>query len=203
MKDIFKLGFILLFFCVVAAFALGLTNEVTKGPIAENIAEANRQSRIAVFPDASSFTLIASADETVEGYEPHANAKSFMDEHPVVSEVYLALDEAGSSIGFVIKTLPNGYGGAVTTIIGFTNEGVITGVRVADHQETPGLGAKAKTEDFYMQYDNLQADGNIQVVKEDVKDGENAIRAITSATITSVAVTDGVNMSKDVLDAFK
>ncbi|MBN2794886.1 MAG: RnfABCDGE type electron transport complex subunit G [Clostridia bacterium] len=203
MKDIFKLGIILFLFCVVSAFALGLTNEVTKDPIAENVAEANRQSRIAVFPDATDFTLIASADESVEGYEPHPNAASFIKENPIVSEVYLALDASNTPIGYVIKTLPNGYGGAVTTIIGFTMDGVITGVRVADHQETPGLGAKAKTEDYYNQYNNLMADGNIQVIKEDVKEGQNAITAITSATITSKAVTSGVNMSKAVLDAFK
>lgn len=202
MKDIFKLGFVLLFVCMIAAFALGVTNEVTKGPIADNIAEANRQARIAVFPSASEFTLIASKDD-VEDYTPHASAEKFLADYEKVSEVFIALSDSGEELGFVIRTRPNGYGGAIDVIIGFTNDGVITGVRVGDHQETPGLGAKAKTEDFYTQYDGLMADGSIVVIKETVQEGNNAIQAITSATITSQAVTDGVNLTKAVLDTFK
>jgi electron transport complex protein RnfG len=201
MKDIIKLGLVLLFVCMVAAFALGLTNEVTKGPIADNIAEANRQARIAVFPDASEFTLIATSDESAE-YEAHDMAEKFLADNPVVAEVYEAISTTGDKLGYVIRTRPNGYGGAIDVIIGFSLDGVITGVRVGDHQETPGLGAKAKTEDYYNQYLNLKADGAIQVIKEEVS-GQNAVQAITSATITSDAVTLGVNASKAVLDTFK
>lgn len=207
MKDIFKLGFVLLFVCVIAAFALGLTNEVTKGPITDNIAEANRQARIEVFPEAEDFTLIAThADKDgnyPEGYEPHAQSEAFMADQPVIAEIYTAKDASGIATGFVMRARPNGYGGAVDVIIGFTMDGTITGVRIGDHQETPGLGAKSKLPFFYEQYLNLKADGNIQVIKQEVAEGENAIQAITSATITSQAVTDGVNLSKLVLDTFK
>lgn len=206
MKDIFKLGFVLFFVCSIAAFLLGVTNELTKGPIADNIAQANLEARQEVFEKADNFKLIAvraEEGEYPEDYAPHASSEMFLDEQSVVTEVYEALDASETKIGYVILTKPNGYGGSIDVIIGFDLEGVITGVRVGDHQETPGLGAKAKLADFYDQYIDLKADGTITVIKEDVAEGMNAIKAITSATITSSAVTDGVNLSKLVLDTFK
>lgn len=203
MKEIIKLGFVLLFVCVIAALALGFTNEVTKDPIAENIAEANRLARQEVFPAAEKFTLIATREEEPAEYMEHENAVSFLEEFADVSEVYVAMTNSDELLGFVISTTPNGYGGAIGVIIGFDLEGVITGVRVGDHQETPGLGVKATLPKFYEQYNGLTTTGDIIVIKEAVKEGQNAIVAITSATITSEAVTSGVNLSKQVLETFK
>lgn len=199
MKEIVKLGFVLWLICVIAATALGVTNEMTKDTIVENTNEANRLARIEVFPQASDFVLLAD-----RGTEDKMNevAESLLEAHDTIADIYEAKDASGV-IGYVMTTKPEGYGGAIGVIIGFELDGTITGVRVGDHQETPGLGAKAKTEDFYNQYMGLKADGNIFVKKEKVAEGENAIQAITSATITSVAVTEGVNMSKVVLEAFK
>jgi len=201
MKEIIKLGVVLLLVCVVAALALGFTNEITKGPIADSIAEANKLARQEVFSTAEKFTLIATKDD-VEGYVAHEKADAFLSDYGVVAEVYMAQAADDTLLGYVIRTRPNGYGGAIDVIIGFQLDGVITGVRVGDHQETPGLGAKAKTAAYYEQYDGLTATGDIAVIKEDVKDGQNAIVAITSATITSDAITSGVNLSKQVLETF-
>lgn len=199
MKEISKLGFVLLLICAIAATALGFTNELTKDRIAENIAEANRLARIEVFPEADDFVLLAQRDSD-EGQDPIALA--LMDDHAMIDDLYQAIGDSGV-IGYVMTTKPGGYGGPIGVIIGFDLQGTITGVRVGDHTETPGLGAKAKTEVYYKQYQGLKADGNIAVVKEKVAQGQNAVQAITSATITSVAVTDGVNLSKVVLDAYK
>lgn len=199
MKEIIKLGFVLTLICAIAAFSLGFTNELTKDKIVENTKEANRLARIEVFPDATDFLLLA--DRTSDE-EMNEIAKGLLEEYDIIADIYEANDASGV-IGYVMTTKPNGYSGAVGVIIGFDLEGTITGVRIGDHTETPGLGAKAKTEVFYNQYKGLTADGNIAVIKEKVSEGENSIQAITSATITSKAVTKGVNLSKVVLDAFK
>lgn len=203
MKEIIKLGFVLLLVCMVAALALGFTNEVTKEPIAFNISESNRLARVEVFPQADNFKLIATIDEEAEEYTPHASAEMFLADYADVAEVYEASNAAGDVLGYVIRTTPYGYGGSIDVIIGFQLDGVITGVRVGDHQETPGLGAKAKLAKYYDQYNGLTATGDIVVIKEAVKEGQNAIVAITSATITSDAITSGVNLSKQVLETFK
>lgn len=201
MKEIIKLGLVLLLVCAIAATALAFTNEVTKDKIIQNAIEANRLARQEVFPNADDFKLIASEDEEAE-FEAHANSASFLSENPEVKEVYEALS-GDQVVGYVIKAEPNGYGGAVEVIVGFDIEGTLTGVRVGNHQETPGLGAKAKTEKFYLQYDGLTVASSIEVVKVDVAEGSNQIKAISGATITSAAVTQGVNYGQAVLETFK
>ena len=58
--------------------------------------------------------------------------------------------------------------------------------------ETPGLGAKAKDEAFINQYNSKLTDENLAVIKNGTP-AENEIVAISGATITSSAVTKGVN----------
>lgn len=201
MKEIIKLGLVLLAVCVVAAFALGLTNEVTKDKIEENTIIANREARQEVYPDADDFVLIASADEEAS-YEAHPSAGDFISSNPEVAEVYKAMS-GGNHVGYVIKALPGGYGGPLEVVVGFALDGTLTGVRVGNHQETPGLGAKAKTPDFYLQYNGLSVNTPVEVIKVDVTSGNNEIKAISGATITSAAVTQGVNYGQKVIETFK
>lgn len=200
MKEIIKLGMVLLSICVIAALALGFTNEGTKDKIDFNIREANRLARIEVFPQATDFVVIA--DRKANTFENDA-AKGLLEAYPLISDIYEAQNAQSEKIGYIITTRPEGYGGGIDVIVGFTLDGKITGMRVGDHQETPGLGAKVTTEDFYTQYEDLSANGQISVKKDAVAEGENAVQAITSATITTVAVTDGVNLSEVVLEALK
>ena len=129
-------------------------------------------------------------------------ANDFYASNPEVVEVYKAMNES-KHVGFVIKTVLSGYGPGLEVVIGFDLDGVVTGVRVGNHQETPGLGANAKNEDFYLQYDGLTINETVNVTKLDVVDGNNEIKALSGATITSDAVTKGVNYSKLVLNTFK
>jgi len=201
MKEIMKLGFVLLLVCAIAATALGFTNELTKDRIQENIDEANRLARQEVFEAAENFTLLGARSD-FEDIED-SRVKTLIDDNKMIDDIYAAYDKNDTLLGYVMTTQPEGYGGKIAVILGFSLDGTITGVRIANHAETPGLGAKAATETFYNQYMDLKADGNIRVIKEKVQSGDNAIQAITSATITSDAVTDGVNLSKLVLDALK
>lgn len=191
MKEIIKLGLTLFVVCVIAAFLLGYANEMTKGIIAENIVIANTEARKEVFNSADDFEL-----------QNDSSYDEFYLSNKEVAEVYKAMSSE-EHVGYVIKTLPNGYGGALEVVIGFKLDGTITGVRVGNHQETPGLGANAKKEEFYSQYDGLTINEPVNVIKVDVVDGDNDIKAISGATITSAAVTTGVNYCKLVLDTFK
>ena len=71
-------------------------------------------------------------------------------------------------------------------MVGVDTEGTVTGVRILSHSDTPGLGALATSPDFYEQFTGMS--GTLAVNK----DG-GQVQAITSATITSRAVTVGVN----------
>ena len=47
--------------------------------------------------------------------------------------------------GVAIKATTDGFGGKMTVLVGFANDGTILGYQVLEHQEPPGLGDKSTT----------------------------------------------------------
>ncbi len=90
----------------------------------------------------------------------------------------------GKLVGFVAKGAAKGYGGEVKVLVGVDNSFRVTGVRVLEHKETPGLGSKATEPSFLRQFEKLKVD-DLKLRKDGGK-----IDAITGATITSRAVTE-------------
>lgn len=89
-----------------------------------------------------------------------------------------------SEAGFVVHVVTSGYAGDISMLVGVSNDGKVQGLVVRDLQETYGLGARALTDTaFLTQF--LGTDGSAAV-------GED-IDALTGATVTSKAVTRGVN----------
>ena len=89
-----------------------------------------------------------------------------------------------SEAGFVVHVVTSGYAGDISMLVGVSNDGKVQGLVVRDLQETYGLGARALTDtEFLTQF--LGTDGSAAV-------GED-IDALTGATVTSKAVTRGVN----------
>lgn len=186
MKEISKLGLILLVICAVAASLLSLTYDVTIDKILAQRELTNQLSRQEVLPEADSFEAVdASVLEAVRS------------ESELVVEIYEGLS-GGSLVGYTIKTMPSGFGGSVEVVTGIGSDGQITGMRVGNHQETPGLGANATLPEFYGQYAGKSAETELTVVKAEATGNE--IQAISGATITSKAVTNGVNLA---VEAFK
>ena len=89
-----------------------------------------------------------------------------------------------SENGYVVHVVTSGYAGDISMLVGVSNDGKVQGLVVRDLQETYGLGARALTDTaFLTQF--LGTDGSAAV-------GED-IDALTGATVTSKAVTRGVN----------
>lgn len=174
MKEIIKLGLILFLISAVAAAALGFVNAITKEPIAEASMLADTASRQQLLPAASSF-------EKLDINAPES--------YPLITEVYEGM--AGSDpCGYTFKTVPKGYGGEIEVLVGVDTKGAITGVNIGNQNETPGLGTKAKDDKFKGQYEGKTSE--LTVIKSGTpKDDE--ISAISGATISSRAVTSGVN----------
>ena len=103
------------------------------------------------------------------------------------------------TVGYTIKTAPSGYGGPVELTIGISKDGKITGVNVGNNSETPGLGAKSTDPAFNGQYKGKAAK-TLEVIKSGAPN-ESQIKAISGATITSKAVTGGVNEAIAIFDA--
>lgn len=169
MREILKLGGKLLLLTAVAGLALGLTNAITKGPIAEQAIAASNAARQAVLSDAATF-------------EPVLEDENGMD------EIHRGLDASGNVVGYTGKITTRGYGGPIEVTVGLSADGTITGVNVGgtEFAETAGLGAKVKEAWFGEQFAGLSAPVAL------AKNG-GEIDAVSSATISSTAVTTAVN----------
>ena len=88
-----------------------------------------------------------------------------------------------------------GFGGEVEVTVGVNAQGTVTGISVggANFSETAGLGAKSKDAAFTDQFKNREVP--LKVIKAGGEKAENTVDAITSATITSNAVTGAVNQA--------
>lgn len=152
---------ILLAICTVIALALAAVFTVTDPVIkAGEIAAAN-EVRSDVLPGSDTFTK-------VEGSFPEG-----------VPEVY----RADNGSGYVIRSVANGYGGAVTFMIGMDASGNVTGINLFAHNETPGLGTKVDNSDYLSQY---------------LGDTEpDSVDAITGATRTSNALKAAMRQAKE------
>lgn len=176
---------------VIAGLALGIVYEITKSPIAQAQADALADAYRTVFESAASFNEIegfTSEDATALVHEAGYTDDS-------IDNCVAACDESGNTLGYVITiTTSAGYGGDITFSMGITNDGVINGYSITSISETAGLGMKAKdTGDgsFSSQFVNRTAE--IFEVTKTGASASNEIDAISAATITSKAVTYGVD----------
>lgn len=165
-KQGLRLGLSLFIITAVAALVLALVNAVTADTIAEHAAAQRQAAMVSVAPGADVFSELYSEDNTIDGITGAYNGTSF--------------------VGYCVEVSPNGFGGPISLMVGVDAGGSVTGVVILDHSETAGLGARADSPDFLNQY--IDKSGTITV-----NTGDNAIDALTGATITSKAVTSGVN----------
>ena len=96
--------------------------------------------------------------------------------------VYEISNKQGDQLGKAVVTTENGFGGPLKVLVGFNTSGDILGYTVLEHQETPGLGAKAG-EWFQDKILGMNPGKNNFTVSKD--GGE--VDAITASTITSRA----------------
>ncbi|MDO5116709.1 MAG: RnfABCDGE type electron transport complex subunit G [Synergistaceae bacterium] len=173
MSKIVKLGLILFAITAVTGLILGAVHTMTLEPIREAQAREKNEALASTLPGAQNFRQLE-----IDG------------EGGGISEVYEG-EGGGSVIGYNFTVTPKGYGGLITLVVGVNNDGRVMDIKILNHSETPGLGAKAGEPAFAGQFREKLAD-ELAVTKTP-PESENQIQAISGATITSTAVTDGVN----------
>lgn len=183
MKDIVKLGLNLFVISAVAALLLAFTNTATAKTIEQRNEETNAEARKLVLETAKDFEEVKVKADNKEGVE--------------VAEVYKALDGSGETVGYTLKVLPSGYGGEIQLMVGIDSKSnKVSGINVVSNSETAGLGAKATDPAFSDQYKGKPIQELAVIKNGEPKDTE--IKAISGATITSTAVTNGVNAAIEV-----
>lgn len=173
---------------LVAGLALGVVQDITAEPIAKQEALAKEKAYKAVFADADSFEPVLTGED--------AALESYLDEngYPAqdINEVMLAKDAGGEDLGYAFTvTTSEGYGGDIKFAMGVKEDGTLNGISILSIGETAGLGMRANTDAFKDQF----KDRNVEkfVYTKAGASAENEIDALSGATITTNAMTNGVN----------
>ena len=166
--EIIRVGLILFAITAVAAWILAMVNNVTAPVIEEQEQAKMEEAMREVLPTATEFEVL---DVIPMGY-------------PDIKEIH-----RGDESGYVVMVSPKGYGGEVSMAVGVDNELTVTGISIISQSETAGLGAKCVEKDWQKQF--VGKTEGITVSKNGATG--NQIDAISSATVTSKAVTAGVN----------
>ncbi len=174
-----KLGLILAAFAAAACLMLAFVYNGTTAIIAQRQQADLEAALKELFPDAEKFEKIddvTSPDKTVN-----------------IEAVYAARKN-GKIAGAALRVSRASYSGQIISLVGVSADGKITGVKILEHSDTPGLGANAMSPTYFVDRSNgLTFYGQFAgkkitdpfVVKED-------IIAITASTITSRAVSASV-----------
>lgn len=185
MKEMLKNTGIMLAITIAAGLILGFVYQITKEPIAEQEAKAKQEACQEVFQDAASFEAAEIAAVDAAEWNDAGYAQESID------EVMEAKDASGSLLGYVITvTTKEGYGGDIQFSIGVRLDGTVNGMSILSISETAGLGMQAE-DVLKPQFAGKQVE-QFEYTKNGAT-SENQIDAISGATITTNAVTNGVN----------
>ena len=176
-SDILKPVIVLTAICLITSALLAFTNDNTL-PKIKDVNDQRAQ-------DARQEVLAAAT------FDPEKLHTKDDKGNPVENEYFIAKNESGEIIGYVFTTTAKSYGGKLEAMVGVRADGTVNAVKLLQISDTPGLGMKANNENWLANFKNKVA--GITVNKNKPAEGANEIQAITSATVTSKAVTAAVN----------
>lgn len=200
--DILKLTIVLTIVALIAGLAIAFTNAQTEEKIALQQKLSQQTALEAVLP------------KGVQIIEKSGQA-------PLPSQYWVAVRDQ-DTVAYAIKGSNRGYSSSIQYIVGVRPDGEIVGVNILSQSETPGLGTRVTEEVsekyfwnglwgpkdaidpwFTQQFVGLNATEDIELAetaewhtlseqqREELK-SQNEITAITGATISTQAVSEGV-----------
>lgn len=173
---------------LVSGLLLGIVNDITAGPIAKQEAKAKEEAYKAVFAEADSFEALMSGEDS--GLEAYLDENGYGAQN--IDEVMLAKDSSGNELGYAFTvTTSEGYGGDIQFAMGVMEDGTLNGISILSIGETAGLGMRATTDDFKNQFKDKKVE-KFTYTKTGAK-AEDELDALSGATITTNAMTNGVN----------
>lgn len=177
-NKIVRLAVVLLGITAVTGIILGGVYTMTLKPIAAVQQQQKMEALSATMPGAKDFRQVEVKN----------------DKSDLIKEINEGSD-GSNVVGYNFTVTPKGYGGLITLVVGIDKEGTVKGIKILSLSETPGLGMKSTEPAFSGQFKDKKADTLTVVKTAPASAGE--IQAISGATITSRAVTLGVNSALD------
>ena len=170
--------------CLLSATALAFTYEATRDRIAAQERIAEQRALSAVLASGERFERLE--DDILAKAEEHA------DKTPVTG-AWRAYGADDAFVGFAIRLSPRGYGGPVHMVVGLDRDGKVAGVNIVQHRETPGLGTKIITEQWF-------GEQFIGWSPAELSADLDAYDTIKGATKSADAVRDGIVAAINVYD---
>ena len=175
---------------LVAGVALGVVYEITKDPIARQEAQAKAEAYEQVFTDAAAFEEVKMDDTLIQTIRDQLDQEGYKAQS--IEEIMRAEDESGETLGYAFTVVTSeGYGGDIQFSMGVQNDGTLNGISILSIGETAGLGMNADTPAFKDQFVGKQVE-QLQYTKNGATQ-DDEINAISGATVTTNAMTNGVN----------
>ncbi len=175
---------------LVAGVALGGVYEITKDPIARQEAQAKAEAYEQVFTDAAAFEEVKMDDTLIQTIRDQLDQEGYKAQS--IEEIMRAEDQSGEMLGYAFTVVTSeGYGGDIQFSMGVQNDGTLNGISILSIGETAGLGMNADTPAFKDQFVGKQVEQLQYTKKGATQDDE--INAISGATVTTNAMTNGVN----------
>lgn len=172
-KEILHISLVLMIICASVALILSFADSITRDRIEEN-EEAEQKSAItALF-----------GGETIE-YTPIET------ESVGINAIYDVKDGTGR-LGYAVSVSPSGFGGNIDMMVGIDTAGKVLGVRIVSLSETPGLGTRVRDDAFLSAF--VGKEGSVEL--------GHGVDAISGSTISSRAVTLGVNNALSALNEY-
>lgn len=184
-KHIVTTSLLLGVFAIVGTFMVALTFEETEKRIADNEYQALLRTLNALVPAESYDNDITTDTIRVTSKPLLGNRKPLT--------IYRARME-GKPVAAVITTVaPDGYNGAIKLLVAIRYDGTVSGVRVLNHRETPGLGDAIEIErsDWIRSFDDHSLRNPDELGWRVKKDG-GIFDQFTGATVTPRAVVKAV-----------
>lgn len=178
--------------CVVAGTALAVTYRLTKNQIEEQSQAQQLNALKVVLPQAVEFSAHKSGMEI---------------------EYYEGMDKEKKVVGYAFIGEAKGYSSTIKVVVGIDQKGRITGIKIVEQKETPGLGTKAvevpvartfweailgrggSEEPGRPRFEEQFTGKMLKNLKVVTGKTDTEIQALTGATITSKAVTKAVRDS--------
>lgn len=173
-NDTFKKYVVPVIVLVAIGFVISAALALTFG-VADPIIKRNTKAEA----DAARKELLTKADG-FDQYKGKLIATS--DGKVTVNDVYIAKNGEG----MVMTVGTKSFGGTLIEMIGIDKNGKITGVKIQDHKDTPGVGTKVFTPEHLKQYKGVKELKDISAKKDPT------INHITGASVSSNAVHYGV-----------
>lgn len=204
-QSILKNAIGLALFAFITAGVIAIVQGTTKDTIELNIAKAKAKALYEIVPQSSVDNDVLTDSIALMS----ENAKKRMNVNllgPLDEEATLHYAKKDGNVHTIIlpAVAPDGYTTAIRLLVGIGLDGSVSGVRIVDHKETPGLGDKVelKKSNWVLSFNGrslIDPDVDYWKVKKDGGDFDQ----FTGATITPRAVVDAVKRSLEFYQLYK